>query len=107
MLTVGVGGSMRWLALVTVGCGLSEDAYREQLGRASCERNNACAAEAGADTQDCDALSAPPASTIITCDYDADAAASCLDAVPTAPCQGAFFTSPPVCAQVLTNCTQR
>jgi hypothetical protein len=88
-------------------CALSEDAYRDEQVRLDCERDNACATESGEGTQACSALSAPPNNSAFVCSFDADAAQDCLDAIPTAECDGASYVQPPVCATVFVDCQPR
>ncbi|MCB9674981.1 MAG: hypothetical protein H6737_07685 [Alphaproteobacteria bacterium] len=92
---------MKWWPLVLVaGCGLSENAFREEQARLVCERNNACAST----DQDCDAVAVPPASTIIECTFDEAQAQACLDGIPVAECSGTSFTTPAACSQVFVDC---
>lgn len=93
-----------WMLWMLGGCGLSESAYRDEFAVASCERSSVCSVESGGQPRDCSTVAGVD-SELFNCDFDADAAQSCLDAVPAAPCQGAGFTNPPSCAQVLTGCT--
>ena len=96
------------LALFSLSaCALSEDAYRDEQVRLDCERDNACATESGGDTQDCGALTAPPNNSAFVCTFDADAAQDCLDAIPTAECDGASYVQPVVCTDVFVDCQPR
>ncbi|MEZ4317963.1 MAG: hypothetical protein R3F61_10685 [Myxococcota bacterium] len=94
---------MRFVCLVLVGgCGLSEDAFRDEQAMLACERDAVCNPD-GPDV-DCSTRTGGPASTIITCRYDAEAAQACLDAIPAAECVGTTFVQPGACAQVFVDC---
>lgn len=94
-----------WIGCLSLlGCSLSEDAYRDEQIRLDCERDNACAAENGGESQDCGAVAAPPNNSAFSCTFDPDAAQDCLDAIPSAECSGASYVQPPVCGQVFVDC---
>ena len=93
--------------VLLAGCGLSEDAFIDEQLRLGCERDNTCAAEAGGETQDCAALSAPPNNSAFVCTYQQDAAQDCLDAIETAPCAGTTYEQPAACSDVFVDCAPR
>lgn len=98
---------MRGWVLVLAGCGLSESEFRAEQVELACVRSSACAVADGGAPRDCTSVTAPPESSLFVCTFDPEAGASCLDAIPTAPCEGPGFTNPSVCGEVFTDCVQQ
>lgn len=109
---------MRWIALTLLaGClcpdggglgpdgtcegGFSEDNFISEFGELLCVKSNECLSAEGLDNIDC--LSTSGTSDIV-CDFNKESAASCIDQLEVAQCQGAVLATPAVCGQVYTNC---
>lgn len=94
------------LLLMLTGCaGLTPSSFREDQARLTCERKEECPdAATGAD---CSQATDPGASELYDCDFDAEKAQSCLDAIPQAECQGSTIAFQPVCGEVFTGCERQ
>lgn len=95
------------LSLLLVGCGLSPDAFDERYVAATCEPNNVCRVEAGLEEIVC-ALAAPEeVAAGLTCEFDADEAQLCLDAIEETPpsvCDDGAVLTVGNCHLVYTRC---
>ncbi len=100
----------RWIPLFLVACGgVSQEEFDERYITTACELTIECAGQSSASTffsfdsvEECEVfLTLFWNDAVANCDYNADAAADCLDALDAAECND--VTTPPACLEVYTG----
>lgn len=95
-----------WLCSLLCACGgLTENRFRNEQARLTCERKEECPdAATGAD---CSSVTTPPGgSELYDCTFVEAQAQACLDAIPDAECQGSTVEYPAPCSQVFVDCVR-